>query len=324
MKILKRLLLAMFVLLLVGAAFFVVISKKFADGYGLEAPVSVIIPRGTGLNQTAALLEKSGVVSDARWFVLYARLFGLDSRLKAGEYAFSGVVSLETIAHKLVNGDVIVRSLTIPEGKSLAEIKKIVAENPYLSGEITLTLKEGEILPETYHFTRGESKDSILKKARQAMKKELAAAFAGRAKDLPIKNEQELLTLASIVEKETGVVSERAKVASVFVNRLNLGMRLQTDPTVIYAVTAGKMNLGRPLYRKDLQYDSPYNTYIYTGLPPTPICSPGREALRAAAHPDMTKYLYFVADGVTGGHRFAKTLSEHNANVALYRKQLKK
>lgn len=320
MKMFKRLLLAIFILLLMGAAFFVLVSKKFTDGYAIETPADVMIPKGAGLNQTAALLEKNGVVADARWFVLYARLYGLESRLKAGEYAFSGVVSLATIADKLVDGEVIVRSLTIPEGKALAEIKKIVNENPYLSGEITLKLKEGEILPETYHFTRGEPRDSILKKARQAMKKELAAAFAGREKTLPIKNEQELLTLASIVEKETGVATERAKVASVFVNRLNLGMRLQTDPTVIYAVTNGEMNLGRPLYKKDLTFDSPYNTYVYAGLPPAPICSPGREALRAAAHPDTTKYLYFVADGITGGHRFAKSLSEHNANVALYRK----
>ena len=214
----------------------------------------------------------------------------------------------------------IVRSLTIPEGKALVEIKKIVDENPYLSGEITLNLKEGEILPETYHFTRGEPRNSILEKARQAMKKELAAAFAGRDEKLPIKNEQELLTLASIVEKETGVTSERAKVASVFVNRLNLGMKLQTDPTVIYAVTNGEMNLGRPLYKKDLAYDSPYNTYVYEGLPPAPICSPGREALQAAAHPATTKYLYFVADGITGGHRFAKSLKEHNDNVIRYRR----
>ena len=286
MKMIKRLLLAIFVLLLMGAAFFVVVSKKFTDRYALVAPAGVMIPKGTGLNRTAALLEQNGVVDDARWFMLYARLYGLAGRLKAGEYAFAGEVSLETIAKTLVDGEVIVRSLTIPEGKALAEIKQIVLENPYLEGEITVTLKEGEILPETYHFTRGESRDSILKKARQA-----------------------------IVEKETGVVSERAKVASVFVNRLNLGMRLQTDPTVIYAVTGGLMNLGRPLYRKDLAYDSPYNTYIYAGLPPSPICSPGREALKAAAHPAKTKYLYFVADGITGGH---------NANVALYRKQLKK
>ena len=182
-------------------------------------------------------------------------------------------------------------------------------------------LQEGDVLPETYHFSRGESRNSILAKAKTAMKNELAAAFAGRDKDLPLTTEKELLTLASSVEKETGLASERGKVASVFVNRLNLGMKLQTDPTVIYAVTNGQMNLGRPLYKKDLTADSPYNTYVYAGLPPAPIRSPGREAIRAAAHPEKTKYLYFVADGLSGGHRFARSLTEHNKNVVLYRKQ---
>ncbi len=324
MKILKRLLIAILGLLLAGAVLFVFVSKKFTGSYVLETATDVVIPKGAGLNQTAALLAEKGIVDDALWFVLYARLYGLANQLKAGEYAFSGSVSLAMIADKLVRGEVIVRSLTIPEGKALVEILKIVNENPYLSGEVTLPLKEGDILPETYHFTRGESRDSILKKAQQAMKKELAMAFMGRDITLPLKSEQELLTLASIVEKETGVASERAKVASVFVNRLNLGMKLQTDPTVIYAVTNGRMNLGRPLYRQDLSYDSPYNTYVYEGLPPAPICSPGKAAILAAAHPEKTKYLYFVADGVTGGHRFAKTLNEHNANVVLYRRSLKK
>ena len=149
-------------------------------------------------------------------------------------------------------------------------------------------------------------------------------AFAGRDANSPLKSEKELLILASIIEKETGIASERGKVASVFVNRLNLGMKLQTDPTVIYAVTKGQMNLGRPLYRKDLEVDSPYNTYRNVGLPPAPICSPGRDALHAAAHPESTKFLYFVADGVTGGHRFAKSLTEHNRNVVLYRKSVRK
>ena len=147
----------------------------------------------------------------------------------------------------------------------------------------------------------------------------LENAFLERNKDIPLKSEKELLILASIVEKETGVASERTKVASVFINRLNLGMRLQTDPTVIYAVTNGQMNLGRPIYKKDLVFDSPYNTYVYGGLPPQPICSPGKEAIRAVANPDKTNYLYFVADGVTGGHLFAKSLAEHNKNVARYR-----
>ena len=299
------------------------IKHKFEQHYIISNKVEFILPKGSGLNQTANILEKNGVVEDARLFVLYARLNKIADRLKAGEYAISGSVSIETVAKMLVDGKVVVRSITIPEGKALVEIVEIVKNNPYLSGEITLKLKEGEVLPETYHFVRGESRDSILNKARQSMKNVLKEAFLSRDKDIPIKSEEEMLILASIVEKETGIASERAKVASVFVNRLNIGMKLQTDPTVIYAVTNGQMNLGRPIYKRDLVYDSPYNTYVYAGLPPSPICSPGKEAIKAVAHPDNTKYLYFVADGVTGGHRFAKTLAEHNNNVILYRRAIK-
>ncbi len=323
MKIFRWLLTTMFLLALSGAFAVLWVNEQFRREYELAGMTEVSVPRGAGLNRTAALLEEKGVVADARLFVLYARLNGLAGKIKAGEYAFAGTVSIEKAARRLAEGDVIVRSVTIPEGKTLAEIKKILADNPYLSGDITLELQEGDVLPETYHFFRGESRNSILAKAKTAMKNELAAAFAGRDKDLPLTTEKELLTLASIVEKETGLASERGKVASVFVNRLNLGMKLQTDPTVIYAVTNGQMNLGRPLYKKDLTADSPYNTYVYAGLPPAPICSPGREAIRAAAHPEKTKYLYFVADGLSGGHRFARSLTEHNRNVTMYRRSKK-
>jgi len=303
-----------------GGAFFMYAKNKFTAEYTLAEDKEVLLPRGTGFNQVARILEDNGIIDDARWLKLFARVQGVENEIKAGEYAFEGNLSYQSIIAKLVKGEVIVRSLTIPEGKALVEIKRIVEDNPYLDGEITLPLKEGEILPETYHFIRGEQRNAILEKARQAMKKTLLEAFDRRDMSLPLKSEQELLILASIVEKETSVETERAQVASVFVNRLNLGMKLQTDPTVIYAVTEGKMDLNRPIYKRDLAYDSPYNTYVYAGLPPAPICSPGKAAIWAAAHPDKTPYLYFVADGVTGGHRFAKTLQEHNENVAHYRK----
>jgi UPF0755 protein len=304
---------------LAGAAFFMYAKNEYIKVYALGGPKEVMIERGSGLNKTATILVNEGIVKNPYWFILFARIQGVENSLKAGEYVFAGDLSYASVLDRLAKGDVIVRSVTIPEGKALVEIKQIVAANPYLSGEIKGNYKEGEILPETYHFTRGEERDAILEKARQAMKKELQKAYDGRVDNLPFKTPEEMLVLASIVEKETGVDSERAKVASVFVNRLRLGMKLQTDPTVIYAVTQGKMDLGRPLYKRDLAYDSPYNTYVYEGLPPAPICSPGKAALHAVAHPDNTPYLYFVADGMTGGHRFSKTLSEHNANVAHYR-----
>ena len=307
------------VAVLIGGAFFMYAQKEYNKIYALDTAKEVMIERGSGLNRTATILVNEGVIKNPYWFILFARVKGVENSLKAGEYGFSGDVSYSSVLDKLAQGDVIVRSVTIPEGKALVEIKQIVAANPYLTGEIKGNYQEGEILPETYYFTRGEQRDVILEKARQAMKKELQKAYDGRSDNLPLKSPEELLILASIVEKETGLVDERAKVASVFVNRLRLGMKLQTDPTVIYAVTSGKMDLGRPLYKRDLTYDSPYNTYVYEGLPPKPICSPGKAALYAAAHPDVTSYLYFVADGQTGGHRFGKSLSEHNANVAHYR-----
>ena len=321
-KILKLFLFLLLLAGLMGTAFFVFAKNKYTASYLLTENKEILIERGAGLNKVAQILAAHGVIDNPLWLKGFARFYRVQNDFKAGEYAFEGLVSYEKILQKLVKGDVIVRSVTIPEGKALFEIKKIIADNPYLTGEVTLSLKEGEILPETYHFTRGEQRDAILEKARQAMKKILAEAFINRDENLPLKSEQELLTLASIVEKETGVPNERGKVASVFVNRLNLGMKLQTDPTVIYAVTNGERELGRPIYKRDLVFDSPYNTYVYEGLPPTPICSPGKAAIEAAAHPERTPYLYFVADGVTGGHRFAKSLAEHNANVAHYREKV--
>lgn len=324
MKMLRGLLITLLLLMLSGAFAVLWLNEQFNLPHKISAVTEVQIPRGAGLKKTAGLLAERKVIAQERLFELYMRVYGLAGRIKAGEYAFSGEMSIAEAARVVTGGEVIVRSVTIPEGRSLAQIKQILNENPYLSGEITVALKEGDVLPETYHFSRGESRNSILLKAKQAMRTALAEAFAGKDEALPLQSAEELLILASIVEKETGLASERGKVASVFANRLKLGMKLQTDPTVIYALTKGEKPLGRPLYRRDLQVDSPYNTYLYAGLPPAPICSPGREAIRAAARPDKTKYLYFVADGISGGHRFAKSLAEHNKNVALYRKQIRR
>ena len=319
MKKLGLLLTVMFCLVLFGVALFLFVENKLNYKKDISTPIEVVVKKGMGLSKVAYELEKNGVVDDARWIILYARFLKIANQLKAGEYQFVGKYNIRDVVEKIIEGDVIVRSVTIPEGKALVEIIKIINDNPYLTGEITIDVKEGEILPETYNFNKGETRNGIIEKAREEMKKVLAQAFLERNKNIPIKNEKELLILASIVEKETGVVNERAKVASVFINRLNLGMKLQTDPTVIYAVTQGKMNLGRPIYKKDLAFDSPFNTYVYGGLPPEPICSPGIDAIKAVANPDDTKYLYFVADGVTGGHLFATSLAQHNKNVARYR-----
>lgn len=223
-------------------------------------------------------------------------------------------ISLQAAMDKIARGEVFFRRITIPEGLTSGQIMYLIANYPDLEGEIDLDVKEGELLPETYSFELGASRNSIILQARAAMQKALEEVWASRDSSLPLKDVNELLTLASIIEKETGVPEERPLVASVFLNRLKKGMRLQTDPTVIYAITEGETSFGRSLKRADLKIDSPYNTYLNYGLPPGPICNPGREALMAAARPQQSDYLYFVADG-KGGHRFARSLNEHNRNV---------
>ena len=293
----------------------------YQDG-PLSDTAFVIIKKGSGTSAVANDLVEAGVIKKPAIFKLAARIFGLDKKLKAGEYVFSPKISMYDTIKKISNGDVFYRQITLPEGLTIAQIFDIIDNDEFLSGKITENVAEGELLPETYNFVRGDTKNSIIRQAKKAMQYKLADAWANKQKNLPIKNEKQLLILASIIEKETAVDDERRLVASVFVNRLVKGMRLQTDPTVIYALTQGKKDLGRLLTRKDLNYDSPYNTYKYYGLPPTPICNPGKASLEAAANPEFSNYLYFVADG-KGGHNFAKSLKEHNNNVRSW-KQIKK
>ena len=283
---------------------------------------TVVIEKGTGSHQVANKLKEAGVVAHPLLFRLAARITGLDKKLKAGEYVFLPQISMREVLDIISKGQVHYRQLTLPEGLTTAGMIELINAEPNLEGNITIEVKEGELLPETYSFSKGESRNSIVHRAQQAMIKTIDEAWKLNKQNV-LKNKYQLLVLASIIEKETGVASERADVAAVFINRLRLGMKLQTDPTVIYAITKGKKELGRPLYLKDLKIDSPYNTYKYYGLPPTPICNPGREALLAAANPSQVDYLYFVVSG-EGGHRFARTLQEHNDNVFAYRKSKRK
>lgn len=276
------------------------------------------IPRGATLEKIADILEQNKLIENRLYFVLYAKLGKIYPKIKAGEYLVENDVSLQDVAELLASGNVYYRKITFPEGKTAAEIAEILYQNEYLEGDFA-DFADGEILPETYTFSRGDERQMIVEQSKAAMQKVLQQAWNEHDADLPLKNKEEMLVLASIVEKETGVAAERSQVASVFINRLRKGMLLQTDPTVIYAITQGKKEFGRSLTHKDLEIDSPYNTYKYAGLPPTPICNPGKAAIMAVAHPDKTPYLYFVASG-NGGHNFARTLSEHNANVAKWRR----
>ena len=299
------------------------VKEWIAQSGPLLSVVNVVVPKGASLNTVAARLEEAQVIDKAWLFKIMARVNGLDKHLKAGEYQFEPGVSLKQAMDKISKGEVFLRKITIPEGLTSGQIMYLIATYPGLEGEVDIDVKEGELLPETYSFELGASRNSIILQAKAAMQKTLEEVWAARDDDLPIKNISDLLTMASIIEKETGIADERPLVASVFLNRLRKGMRLQTDPTVIYAITEGETSFGRSLKKKDLKIDSPYNTYLNYGLPPGPICNPGREAIMAAAHPAESDYLYFVADG-KGGHRFAKSLSEHNRNVKTWVRSIRK
>lgn len=312
----KKLLLL--ILLLGGAA------AVFLYDYAVNQPQKItedtlfLVNKGDSLNKIAQSLQDNGLVKDKYIFILFSKINRIYPQIKAGEYLFSGEYSVKQTAEKLSSGKVYLRKVTFPEGLTSAEIAQILHHEEFLENDDFALPAEGSMLPETYTFIRGDSPKKVVEQAQKAMQNVLEQAWQERDENLPLQNKEELLILASIVEKETGIGMERAQVASVFVNRLRLGMLLQTDPTVIYAVTGGKEDLNRPLTRKDLGVDSPYNTYKYAGLPPTPICNPGKDAIYAAAHPAETPYLYFVASG-NGGHNFAATLSEHNENVRKWR-----
>lgn len=311
----KLLLIGIIIALLVA----VQLKRMIYEPGSLPEETVVMINRGTGSGAVAAKLAEAGVIAHPLLFRIAARLQGLDKHLKAGEYRFLPQVSMAEVISQMARGEVMYRRLTLPEGLTTAQMLEIIQNNEFLDGEITVLPAEGSLLPETYNFFRGDSRDSLIAQAQTAMQRVVAAAWENRDELVPVKNANELVVLASIIEKETGVPAERGLVASVFVNRLRKGMRLQTDPTVIYALTGGEKDLERALTRKDLEIDSPYNTYKYYGLPPAPICNPGKASLEAAAHPELSNYLYFVASG-DGGHNFASSLQEHNRNVFHWKK----
>jgi UPF0755 protein len=282
----------------------------------------VLIKQGSGVSQIAQKLYGEKVISNPLIFKAMARF---SDTLKAGEYEFPAGITMKAAMEKLQEGEVYSRKFTIPEGLTSYQIVKILNAQEGLSGDISSIPAEGSLLPDTYLFSSNETRSDKIKQMQSGMTKALDELWESRADGLPIKTKKEALILASIVEKETGVGLERSKVAGVFINRLKINMPLQTDPTVIYALTMGKMKddgkgpLGRRLLRKDLKVDSPYNTYKNRGLPPGPICNPGRAAIEATLNPQVHDYIYFVADG-TGGHAFGRNLKEHNANVAKWRK----
>ena len=284
-----------------------------------------LVKSNSGVQDIAEQLERRGLISDSRIFRLGVRAYGNDSALKAGEYEIKPKASMREIMELLKSGKSVMYSLTIPEGLTVEQAMQRIADQAALTGDMPAALPlEGSLATDTLRFTRGATRQQMVDKLLADQKKLVDDVWLRRAPDLRLANVEDFVTLASIVEKETGKGDERSRVAAVFLNRLAKGMRLQSDPTIIYGLFGGKGKpADRPIYQSDIEKPTPYNTYLINGLPPTPIANPGRAALEAVANPSKTDDLYFVADG-TGGHVFAATLEEHNENVARYRALQKK
>jgi peptidoglycan lytic transglycosylase G len=292
-----------------------------ANGPSAE-PHAVVVNRGLSVEEIGGLLAARGIVAHQLVFSLGVRLSGKASALRSGEYAFPAGISARAAMDLLVSGKTVVRHLTLPEGWTTVQALALIGNAEGLEGALTVTPGEGTLLPETYNYSWGDTRDGMARRMMRAMDETLAELWAKRPADSPMESPREAVIVASIVERETALADERPLVASVVVNRLKRDMRLQSDPTVAYGVAdANRLPgdvLARPLSRDDLARPSPYNTYLNTGLPPTPIANPGRASLKAALDPAHTDYLYFVANGA-GGHAFAKTLGGHNRNVARWR-----
>ncbi len=284
----------------------------------LQRDAVVLVEPGASVSQIAEQLLYVGALRQQELFIAAVRVRGDAAALKAGEFNIPAAASIDQIIDILVEGKSILHYFTAPEGRTTAQVLRIVGENAILVGEMALAPPEGELLPETYAFTRGRTRDGLVSEMMKAQDSVLAELWDRRVKDLPISTPEEAVILASIVEKETGVAAERPMIAAVFVNRLRRGMRLQSDPTIIYGLTGGEP-LGRGLRVSEIERPTPYNTYVIDGLPPTPIANPGRAAIGAVLNPAESDALYFVADG-SGGHVFAKSLDEHNRNVAQWRR----
>lgn len=313
---------ALVAMLLIGGTAFIIFNQFESPG-PLGAPRTIVIPKGEGRIAIGERLEREGVITN-RWtfvggYLLQGFLGGHKAgELKAGEYEIKEHASMHDVIDTLSEGKSILYKATLPEGLTSEQIVERLKAEPNLSGEVNGVPPEGTLLPDTYYFSKGASRNEIIDRMRADMQKTLAALWDQRDGDLPVKSVEELVTFASIVEKETGRPDERDRVAAVFYNRLRKGMRLQSDPTIIYGIVGGQGALGRSITKTDIDTKSPYNTYQINGLPPGPICNPGKSAILAALHPAKTNDLYFVADG-TGGHAFSETLKEHNNAVQKWR-----
>ena len=302
--------------------------RSLAQPVNAAAPLRFIVPPGARFLRVAAELEARGIIAAPRAWVLYARWKGVAAAIKAGEYEIEPGTTPRALLDKMVNGQVVLHSFTIVDGWRVEDMLAAMRRNP----EVAVTLPEhpadlmqsvgfsglaaeGQFLPETYRFPSGTSDVDLLRQAHAALTRVLHAAWAARDPSVPLQNADDLLIMASIVEKESGLPEELPKIAGLYLHRLRIGMRLQADPTVIYGLQNG---YDGTLHGVDLRNDGPYNTYTRRGLPPTPIALAGAAAIEATARPENTDALYFVASGNGGSHVFSATLDEHNAAVARY------
>jgi UPF0755 protein len=308
-------------LLIAGAFGLIAAMHKLKEPGPLPAEKTVYIPPRSDMPEILAQLERENVIDSPALMNVALLVEGSRSKLRPGEYLFKQNVSLREVIDELVSGRQVLHSVTIPEGLTSEQIMQRLRDSDALDGDIKETPKEGSLLPETYRVARGFPRSKLIAKMQDDQRKLVEQIWARRARDLPVKTPYELVTLASIVEKETGLAAERPHVASVFVNRLRKGMRLQSDPTIVYGLVGGKATLGRGILRSELERWTAYNTYAIDGLPPGPIANPGEYALNAVAHPSKTNYLYFVAKSAdpSAGHYFAATYADHKKNVARYR-----
>ncbi len=310
---------SIFVLLavLAGVVLFVGAQRFEAPG-PLPQDRVVNIPHGSGMRDIADVLTREGVIDQPWVFIGGVLVLKAREGLKAGEYEFKAHSSLSDVVATIVEGKVVPHQVSIPEGLTSQQIVARLLADDVLTGDIKEIPPEGSLLPDTYNFTRGVTREQMIGRMQQAQQRAVLEIWEHRSADLPLKTPEQLVTLASLVEKETGKSDERSRVAAVFVNRLKQNIRLQSDPTIIYGLVGGKGTLGRPIMKSEITQPTPYNTYVINGLPPGPITNPGRASLEAAANPARTRELYFVADG-TGGHVFAESYEQQEKNVARLR-----
>jgi UPF0755 protein len=310
---------SLFVLLAILAGVVIFLGEqRFEEPGPLLQDRVVNIPHGSGIRDIADVLTQQGVIDQPWVFIGGVLVLKAREDLKAGEYQFKAHTSLRDVVATMVEGRVVEHQISIPEGLTSQQIVARLQDDDVLTGDIKEVPAEGSLLPDTYDFTRGITRGQMIQRMQAAEQRTVREIWEHRSPDLPLKTPDQLMVLASVVEKETGKPDERSRVAAVFVNRLKQKMRLQSDPTIIYGLVGGKGTLGRPIMKSEIDQPTPYNTYLIDGLPPGPISNPGRAALEAAANPARTRELYFVADG-TGGHAFAETYDQHQKNVARLR-----